>query len=136
MDAEFQATNFSSLLVIAVAIVRPGPIQGDMIHPTSGANGARSRCATPHSRPSRARRAAGHRRRGLHAGGGRQLRRAMATLPKLSGGVTRHRERLVEGMLQRGYERAFAVRVFQQIEGFSGQDPRRLLMTPAGFRPQ
>ena len=30
----------------------------------------------------------------------------------------------------------YAMRVFQQIEDFGGQDPRRLLMTPAGFRPQ
>ena len=48
-----------------------------------------------------------------------QLRRAMATF-KLSGGVTRHQERLVEGMVRRGYERGFAERVFQQIEGFGG----------------
>ena len=44
-----------------------------------------------------------------------QLRRAMATF-KLTGGVARYREQLVEGMVRRGYEAAFAERVFQQIK--------------------
>ena len=46
-----------------------------------------------------------------------QLRRAMATF-KLTGGVAQYRDRLVDGMVRRGYERDFAERVFQQIEGF------------------
>ena len=46
-----------------------------------------------------------------------QFRRAMATF-KLTGGVAQYRDRLVAGMVRRGYEQAFAERVFQQIEGF------------------
>ena len=45
------------------------------------------------------------------------LRRAMATF-KHTQGVAVYRDRLVEGMVRRGYERALAERVFQQIEGF------------------
>ncbi len=46
-----------------------------------------------------------------------QLRRAMATF-KLTGGVARYRDKLVAGMVRRGYAPDFAERVFQQIEGF------------------
>jgi error-prone DNA polymerase len=46
-----------------------------------------------------------------------QLRRAMATF-KLTGGVSRYRDKLVAGMVRRGYEQDFAERVFAQIEGF------------------
>jgi error-prone DNA polymerase len=46
-----------------------------------------------------------------------QLRRAMATF-KLTGGVSRYRDKLVAGMVQRSFEPGFAERVFTQIEGF------------------
>jgi error-prone DNA polymerase len=45
------------------------------------------------------------------------LRRSMATF-KFSGGVSRFHDKLVEGMVERGYERSFADRTFKQIEGF------------------
>jgi len=45
------------------------------------------------------------------------LRRAMATF-KLTGGVSHFRDKLIEGMVIRGYERAFAEKTFKQIEGF------------------
>ena len=45
------------------------------------------------------------------------LRRAMATF-KLTGGVSHFRDKLIEGMVGRGYEREFAERTFKQIEGF------------------
>ncbi len=46
-----------------------------------------------------------------------QLRKAMATF-KTTGTVTRYRDKLVNGMVQRGYEPEFAERVFKQIDGF------------------
>lgn len=45
------------------------------------------------------------------------LRRAMATF-KLTGGVSHFRDKLIDGMIGRGYERAFAEQTFKQIEGF------------------
>jgi error-prone DNA polymerase len=46
-----------------------------------------------------------------------QLRRGMQTF-KLTGGVARYRERLVQGMVRRAYQEEFAEKVFAQIEGF------------------
>lgn len=46
-----------------------------------------------------------------------QLRRSMATF-KQAGGVSRFREKLITGMVARGYARAFAERIFAQLEGF------------------
>jgi error-prone DNA polymerase len=46
-----------------------------------------------------------------------QLRRAMATF-KLTAGVTKFRDKLVQGMTARGYDREFAERTFKQLEGF------------------
>src|SRR3546814_14845558 len=45
------------------------------------------------------------------------LRRAMATF-KLTGGVSHFRDKLIDGMVARGYEREFAEKTFKQIEGF------------------
>ena len=45
------------------------------------------------------------------------LRRSMATF-KVTGGVSRFRDKLVAGMVERGYDRDFAARTFAQIEGF------------------
>ncbi|MFC7477983.1 error-prone DNA polymerase [Dankookia sp. GCM10030260] len=127
-------------LVIEVAIVRPGPIQGDMVHPYLrrkwGQEPVRYPSPAPeHGPPDELERVLGKTlgvplfqeqamRLAIVAAGftpeeADQLRRAMATF-KLSGGVTRHQERLVEGMVRRGYQRGFAMRVFQQIEGFGG----------------
>ena len=117
-------------LVIEVAIVRPGPIQGDMVHPFL----RRRRGDEPVTYPSpeleqvlgktlgvplfqeQAMRIA------MVAGGftpdeADRLRRAMATF-RHTGTVGDFRDRLVEGMVARGYERAFAERCFTQIEGF------------------
>src|SRR4051794_472195 len=127
-------------LVIEVAIVRPGPIQGDMVHPylrrKQGEEPVRYPSPAPEHGPAdELERVLGKTlgvplfqeqamrlaivAAGFTPGEADQLRRAMTTI-KLSGGVTRHQVRLVEGMVRRGYERAFAERVFQQIEGFSG----------------
>jgi error-prone DNA polymerase len=117
-------------LVIQVAIVRPGPIQGDMVHPylrrreRQGAGDLSQPPSSPRARED-ARRAAvpgtgdarRDRMRRLHAGEADLLRRAMATF-KLTGGVSHFRDKLIDGMVARGYERDFAEKTFTQIEGF------------------
>ncbi|MBL6455813.1 error-prone DNA polymerase [Belnapia sp. T6] len=125
-------------LVVEVAIVRPGPIQGDMVHPylrrKQGLEPVTYPAPSPkHGEPDELERVLGKTlgvplfqeqamrlaivAAGFSAEEADQLRRAMATF-KLTGGVARYRERLVAGMVRRGYERDFAERVFQQIEGF------------------
>ena len=117
-------------LVIEVAIVRPGPIQGDMVHPYL------HRRANPQdvTYPSEELRGVLHKTLGvplfqeqamqlaITAAGfsearADQLRRAMGTF-KGQGQVERFRAEFTEGMVARGYERDFAERCFRQIEGF------------------
>jgi error-prone DNA polymerase len=117
-------------LVIEVAIVRPGPIQGDMVHPYL----RRRQGLEPVTYPSEDIRAILERTLGvplfqeqamkiaIDAGGftpgeADQLRRAMATF-KRNGTIGNYRERMITGMVQRGYEHDFAERCFAQIEGF------------------
>ena len=54
---------------------------------------------------------------GFTPGEADQLRRAMATF-KFSGGVSRFKDKLVAGMVERGYDREFAEKTFSQLEGF------------------
>jgi error-prone DNA polymerase len=117
-------------LVIEVAIVRPGPIQGDMVHPYL----RRRLKQEPISYPSPALKAVFERTLGVPLfqeqvmelamvaadytpGEADQLRRSMAAW-KRHGGLEPHRERLLKGMLRNGYELAFAERIFEQIKGF------------------
>jgi len=117
-------------LVIEVAIVRPGPIQGDMVHPYLRRRDGLERLEYP----SEELRAVLEKTLGVPlfqeqamkiaiVGAGftpseaDQLRRAMATFRK-TGTIQLFRDKLVEGMIQNGYQRAFAERCFQQIEGF------------------
>ncbi len=125
-------------LVIEVAIVRPGPIQGDMVHPylrrRRGIEPVEYPSPAPeHGPPDELRRVLGKTlgvplfqeqamRIAIVAAGfspdeADRLRRAMATF-KHTGGVGTYRERLVDGMAARGYRRDFAERVFAQLEGF------------------
>ncbi|MGV3685566.1 MAG: error-prone DNA polymerase [Daejeonella sp.] len=117
-------------LVIEVAIVRPGPIQGDMVHPYL----RRRNGEEPVEYPSPELEKILKRTLGVplfqeqameiaivaagftpaQADG---LRRSMATF-KAHGQVTRYKEMLVEGMIAKGYEEAFAQRIFKQLEGF------------------
>ena len=117
-------------LVIEVAIVRPGPIQGDMVH--------------PYLRRRRGEEAVAYPSEELHAVLGKTLgvplfqeqamkiaivgagfepaeadglRCAMATF-RHSGTIHNYRDRFIGGMVARGYEEDFATRCFQQIEGF------------------
>ncbi|WP_459569805.1 error-prone DNA polymerase, partial [Cupriavidus sp. 8B] len=117
-------------LVIEVAIVRPGPVQGGMVHPYL----RRRQGKEAVSYPSPAMEQALSRTLGVPifqeqvmqvamlaagftAGEADQLRRAMAAW-KRKGGLERYYDRIVSGMLERGYEREFAESIFRQIQGF------------------
>ena len=117
-------------LVIQVAIVRPGPIQGDMVHPYL----RRRRGEEPVDYPSEAVRAVLERTLGIpifqeqviklamvaagfSAGEADQLRRSMAAWRR-RGGLEPFERRLIEGMGARGYPEDFARRIFRQIQGF------------------
>ncbi|WP_243055794.1 error-prone DNA polymerase [Pseudomonas sp. BP01] len=117
-------------LVIEVAIVRPGPIQGDMVHPYL----RRRLKQEPVTYPSPQLKEVFERTLGVPLfqeqvmelamvaadytpGEADQLRRNMAAW-KRHGGLEPHRERLVQGMLRNGYDLAFAERIFEQIKGF------------------
>jgi error-prone DNA polymerase len=117
-------------LVIQVAIVRPGPIQGDMVHPYLRRREGRE----PVSYPTPAlKKVLGKtlgvplfqeqamqvaiQCAGFTPGEADQLRRSMATF-KMTGGVSKFRDKLITGMVSRGYPPDFAENTFRQIEGF------------------
>ena len=117
-------------LVIEVAIVRPGPIQGDMVHPYL----RRRNGEEPVSYPSEAVREVLERTLGVPIfqeqviklamvaagftpGEADGLRRDMAAW-KRHGGLGHYEERLIRGMRERGYSEEFARRIYQQILGF------------------
>jgi error-prone DNA polymerase len=117
-------------LVIEVAIVRPGPIQGDMVHPYLRRREGKEPIVYPKPELERvlgktlgvplfqeqAMRVAIE-CAGFTPGEADQLRRAMATF-KHTGGVSKFGEKLIEGMVANGYDREFALRTFRQLEGF------------------
>ena len=117
-------------LVIEVAIIRPGPIQGDMVHPYLRRRNGEEAVDYPSKEVE------GVLKRtlgvpifqeqvmqlaivaaGFTAGEADQLRRAMAAW-KRRGGLGPFEDKLIGGMRERGYEEAFARQVFHQIEGF------------------
>ena len=117
-------------LVIQVAIVRPGPIQGDMVHPYL----RRRRGEQAVTYPSPQLETVLKRTLGVplfqeqvmkiamvaadySADEADQLRRSMAAW-KRRGGLESHRERLMAGMLRNGYSVEYAERLFEQIKGF------------------
>ncbi|WP_176026163.1 error-prone DNA polymerase [Robbsia andropogonis] len=117
-------------LIIEVAIVRPGPVQGGMVHPYL----RRRQGLEKISYPSDEVRGALERTLGVpifqeqvmqiamvaagfSAGEADQLRRAMAAW-KRKGGLGHYYDSIVNGMLERGYQKAFADALFAQIEGF------------------
>ncbi|MGD9478520.1 error-prone DNA polymerase [Shinella sp. G-2] len=118
-------------IVIQVAIVRPGPIQGDMVHPYL----RRRQGVEKPDYPDDAKLKAILKKTlgvplfqeqamqvaiigaGFLPGRADQLRRAMATF-KQTGGVDKFREELVEGMVKNRYSREFAERMCRQLEGF------------------
>jgi error-prone DNA polymerase len=117
-------------LVIEVAIVRPGPIQGGMVHPYL----RRRKGDEKPDYPSEALRPVLEKTLGVPLfqeqcmkiaivaagftpGRADELRRAMATFKKV-GTIHTFRNEFIGGMLERGYEKDFAERCFSQIEGF------------------
>lgn len=118
-------------LVIQVALVRPGPIQGDMVHPYLRRRNGEELV----SYASPAIEEALSRTLGIPifqeqvmqvailAAGfspveADQLRRAMAAW-KRKGGLEKYHDKLITGMLDRGYTQEFADSIFRQIQGFS-----------------
>jgi error-prone DNA polymerase len=117
-------------LVIEVAIVRPGPIQGGMVHPYLRRRNGEEPATMPH--PSLApilQRTLGvplfqeqvmqiaMTGAGYTAGQADELRRDMAAW-KRSAKLLRHEDKLVCGFVERGIPREFAERLFSQIKGF------------------
>jgi error-prone DNA polymerase len=117
-------------LVIEVAIVRPGPIQGDMVHPYL----RRRQGLEPVHYHSEELKAVLFKTLGVPLfqeqamkiaivaadftpAEADKLRRAMATF-KRTGTISKFRAKMIEGMVARGYPRDFAERCFKQIEGF------------------
>ena len=117
-------------LVIEVAIVRPGPIQGDMVHPYLRRREGKEDVVYPKPElekvlgktlgvplfQEQAMRVAIE-CAGFTASEADQLRRSMATF-KFTGGVSHFRDKLVSGMVAKGYEIDFAEKTFKQLEGF------------------
>jgi len=117
-------------LVVQVAIVRPGPIQGGMVHPYLRRRQGLEPCASPKPELDPAlKRTLGVPifqeqvmqicmiAAGFTGGEADTLRRAMAAW-KRKGGLHRFRERIIEGMTRNGYEAEFAENLFKQIQGF------------------
>ncbi|MFB9216857.1 error-prone DNA polymerase [Vibrio sinaloensis] len=117
-------------LVIQIAIVRPGPIQGDMVHPFL----KRRDGIEPVTYPSKEVEEVLSRTMGVpifqeqviklamvaagfSGGEADSLRRAMAAWKK-NGDLIKFKNKLIEGMRSRGYEQEFAERIFDQILGF------------------
>ena len=117
-------------LVIEVAIVRPGPIQGDMVHPYLRRRNGDEAVEFP---SPELREVLGKTlgvplfqeqamkiaivAAGFTPSEADQLRRAMATFKK-TGKIGLFHAKMIDGMVERGYERDFAERCFKQIEGF------------------
>ncbi len=136
-------------LVIEVAIVRPGPIQGDMVHPylrrREKIDPVRYPSPSPEHGPADELEKILSRTLGVPlfqeqamqiamdaakftAAEADGLRRAMATFRR-NGTIGTYQQRMVDGMTQRGYTKDFAERCFKQIEGFGDygfpRKPRR-----------
>ena len=117
-------------LVIEVAIVRPGPIQGNMVHPyLKRRNGEEPVSYANKEIQDVLERTLGVPifqeqviklavvAAGFSPGEADQLRRAMAAW-KRRGGLEHFREKLIHGMLQKGIKQEFSERIFEQIKGF------------------
>ncbi|MGH8171994.1 MAG: error-prone DNA polymerase [Rhodanobacteraceae bacterium] len=128
-------------LVVEIAIVRPGPIQGHMVHPYLRRRKGEEPIDYPQSRRERESGSGDSAVRkvlsrtlgvpifqeqvmklievvaGFTPGEADELRRAMAAW-KRRGGLERFHDKIQKGMLDRGYEQAYFERVFEQIKGF------------------
>lgn len=119
-------------LVIEIAIVRPGPIQGDMVHPFLRRRDGIEKIDYPSKEIEKVLKptlgvpifqeqairmamvAAG-----FSGGEADNLRRAMASWGK-NGNLMKFEKKLINGMLERGYTEEYANRIFEQIKGFGG----------------
>ena len=117
-------------LVIEVAIIRPGPIQGDMVHPYLRRREGKE---TPSYPTAELERVLGKTLgvplfqeqamqvaivcAGFTPSEADQLRRSMATF-KVTGGIAHFKDKLLSGMVEREYSREFAEQTVAQIEGF------------------
>jgi error-prone DNA polymerase len=120
-------------LVVEVAIVRPGPISGGMVHPYLKARDRRARGLPIEYEKPELEKALGRTlgvpifqeqvmqismiAAGFTASEADALRRAMAAW-KRKGGVDKFRSKVIGGMLRNGYSPEYAERIFKQIEGF------------------
>ena len=117
-------------LVIEVAIIRPGPIQGDMVHPYLRRRNGEEAVEYPSEEVKDVLQrtlgvpifqeqvmALAVVAAGFSPGEADQLRRAMAAW-KRRGGLGPFEEKLIQGMRRRGYSDDFARQIFRQIEGF------------------
>ncbi len=117
-------------LVIQVAIVRPGPIQGDMVHPYLKRRDGEEAVTYPNDEIK----AVLERTLGIpifqeqvikltmvaagfSGGEADELRRSMASWGK-HGNLDQFKDKLINGMLKRGHSKEFAERLFKQIQGF------------------
>lgn len=120
-------------LVIEVAIVRPGPIQGKMVHPYIRRRNGEERVEYPSAEIERVlSRTLGVPlfqeqamslavvAAGFTPGEADELRRAMASWKRSGEAIARFERKLKEGMVARGHTARFAEQVFEQISGFSG----------------
>ncbi len=117
-------------LVIQIAIVRPGPVQGDMVHPYLKRRSNPRAVTYPNRQIEKVlKRTLGVPifqeqvmqlaivAAGFTAGEADQLRRSMAAW-KRRGGLDKFERKLLDGMCTRGYSKEFAHKVFRQIKGF------------------
>ena len=124
-------------LVIQVAIVRPGPIEGDMVHPYLRRRAGEERVTFPSPRaphdPDELKAVLGKTKgvplfqeqamklaivaAGFSSADANRLRRAMATFRNV-GTIDQFEAKMVDGMVARGYEKEFAQRCYRQIQGF------------------
>ena len=120
-------------LVIEVAIVRPGPIQGDMVHPYLKRRDGLEAADYPDDAVrgvlektlgvplfQEQAMALAIVAAGFTPGEADDLRRAIAAWKRHGNAIAQFGARLEEGMVARGYSRTFARQVFTQIQGFSG----------------
>jgi len=116
-------------LVVEVAIVRPGPIQGGMVHPYLQRRMGLQKVDCPKGLEVALGRTLGVPifqeqvmqiamiAAGFTEGEADELRRAMAAW-KRKGGVDKYRDRIINGMTERDYDVKFAEAIFEQIKGF------------------
>ena len=120
-------------LVVQVAIVRPGPIHGKMVHPYLRRRSGQEPIEFPDDGVRRVLErtlgvplfqeqamALAVVAAGFTAGEADALRRAIAAWKRRGDEIARFERRLIEGMVGRGYAQEFAEQVFTQIKGFSG----------------